>query len=284
MSYFKDQSRLKMNGLSIIIPVFNEQENVTYLAEEIEHTFKHVDFNWEVIWVDDFSDDLTKTSLQKYATEKKRHRIISLPQRSGQSAAVLNGVQISNYSLIGTLDGDGQNSPADLITLKELLKDTNSYLAQGFRVNRQDDSVRKFSTELANGFRRKVLKDNFNDVGCAVRVFKKEILVGLPAFKGWHRFFPVIISFLHPHKVVEHPVSHRKRWAGDSKYGVWNRLWVGLYDLVGMLWFKNRMITIYTAGEDQWKNSSTELGSLDRSSSPVAFFSSGLQAREQISQ
>ena len=273
-----------MQNLSVIIPIYNEEENVLTLAKEIEDTFRQVKFNWEVIWVDDYSSDSTADYLHSLPAINKRHRIVLLPTRCGQSAAVLNGIQVAKFPLIGTLDGDGQNSPFDLLSLKRLLEETDVYLAQGVRMKRQDAPIRLFSTGLANSFRRFVLKDHFNDVGCAVRVFQKEIISGLPAFSGWHRFFPVMVSYIHPDKVLEHPVSHRERIAGTSKYGVWNRLWVGLFDLVGMLWFKRRKVKIFTSGEVQWKNSSTPSVSLDKYFLPEEFLSNGLLVSEQMNQ
>jgi dolichol-phosphate mannosyltransferase len=273
-----------MNHLSVVIPVYNEQENVAHLAEEIERTFKNVDFKWEVIWVDDFSSDLTVYLLQTYALEKSNHKIIMLPERCGQSAAVLNGIKNCSYSLIGTLDGDGQNCPADLLILKKILEESNVVLVQGFRKSRKDVPLRLVSTNLANIIRRKVLNDHLKDVGCAVRIFQKDSLTGLPAFRGWHRFFPVLISKLDAKKVLEHPVSHRERWGGTSKYGVWNRLWVGLFDLIGMVWFQKRKIKLYTSGEVQWKNSSMVLDSQDNFFLPEEFLSSGLQVKGRMNQ
>lgn len=273
-----------MNNLSIVIPVFNEQDNVIKLAQEIDRAFRNATYSWEVIWVDDDSEDFTVDILNSHVTKKLNHKILRMPSRSGQSASVLNGINHSKHDLIATLDGDGQNSPYDLISLKIVLEETDYLLIQGVRVERHDSNMRLFSTGLANGFRRTVLGDEFNDVGCAVRIFRKEIVKGLPAFKGWHRFLPVMISYLHPGKVLEYPVSHRERIAGKSKYGVLNRLWVGLFDLIGMLWFKKRMIKIYTSGEMDWKSTSMPSALQDKSFSQAGFLFNGLPANEQMNQ
>lgn len=273
-----------MENFSIVIPVYNEQDNVRALADEITETFRAVYFDWEVIWVDDCSDDETLDVLISYGQMNPKHKVLHLPRRSGQSAAVINGIQVSSFDLIGTLDGDGQNAPYDLIVLKRLLEKTESDLTQGYRIKREDKKHRIISTKLANHFRSKVLGDSFKDVGCAVRVFRKHVIDGLPSFKGWHRFLPVMLSFSRSLKVLEHPVSHRERKGGVSKYGISNRLWVGLFDLVGMIWFKHRMIKVFREGEIEWKDTFTPLALLVNSSSPDGFSSSGLQARRPINQ
>lgn len=271
-----------MNNLSIVVPVFNEEDNVIQLAQEMELAFQWVDFQWEVIWVDDRSDDKTAENLHAYTLKNPHHKLIRMPERRGQSAAVLSGIRCTRYPLIGTLDGDGQNSPYDLLILKKLLEDTDIYFAQGYRMKRQDSVLRRLSTGVANGFRSWVLKDGFVDVGCAVRVFQRHVVDGLPGFKGWHRFLPVMVHFLHYDKILEHPVSHRERRSGNSKYGVWNRLWVGIYDLIGMLWFKQRMIKLLTQGEVECKTSFMELVSQAKLSLPEEYLSSGLPVSEPV--
>ena len=273
-----------MNNLSIIIPIYNEQDNVVKLAREIESAFRWVSYDWEVIWVDDCSEDKTIEKLQEFTQYHNRHKIVHLPRRGGQSSAVLNGIKLSSFDLIGTIDGDGQNSPYDLLNLKRLLEETDLILAQGVRVKRKDSKIKLFSTGIANSFRRFVLGDSFNDVGCAVRVFKKEIVLYLPAFKGWHRFLPVMISFMHPDKVQEHPVSHRERINGESKYGIMNRLWVGLFDLVGMFWLKRRMTRIFSIGAVEWKNSSMPSALPDKHFSQEGYSYNGLPANAQMTQ
>lgn len=264
-----------MTPISIVIPVHNEDKNVEDLAEEINIYFQKQHFEWEVIWVNDCSTDETQNVLENIASMNPHHKIVNLTSRNGQSSAVLTGIHFSNYSVIGTLDGDGQNSPRDLLMLKQLLEDTGILLAQGVRIDRHDSKVRRISTKLANFVRNNVLNIHLNDVGCAVRVFRKDALIGLPSFKGWHRFLPVMLSIIHPDKVLEFPVSHRERRTGTTKYGINNRLWVGLFDLVGMLWFKKRVVKFTCKEEVQWKNSFTQLGSQVNSFSPVESLHSG---------
>lgn len=229
-----------MTSLSIIIPVFNEAGNILNLADEINETFSGVNYDWEVIWVNDCSFDGTHFILSDLSKKCPRHSSIHLSKQSGQSAALLIGIHRSKHKLIATLDGDGQNSPQDLLELKKQLELHDLWLAQGVRVNRMDAGMRKISTKIANIVRNSILGIELNDVGCAVRVFHKDALIGFPAFKGWHRFLPVMVSFTSTEKVRELPVRHRPRISGYSKYGVMNRLWVGIYDIFGILWLKNR--------------------------------------------
>lgn len=233
-----------MQNLSIVIPVFDEEENIIRLAQEIETAFANVNFKWEVIWVNDSSSDWTKVVLLSFMKGRPNYSLIDLHHQSGQSAAILSGISHARYPLIATLDGDGQNDPMDLIHLKDELEKNDLYLAQGVRVKRQDQAVRKFSTQITNIVRNAILGIELNDVGCAVRVFKRDILPGLPAFKGFHRFLPVMVALWKPEMILEFPVAHRPRLAGKSKYGISNRLWVGIFDLFGVLWFKNRGFTL----------------------------------------
>lgn len=236
-----------MENISIVIPVYNEEENVLKLAAEINQAFSEQDYAWEVIWVNDVSTDRTKFVLEQFISHNSQHRLVNLKHQSGQSAAVLIGIHSSQYNLIATLDGDGQNAPSDLVNLKILLEKHDLWLAQGVRVKRRDSGIRKLSTKIANAVRNFVLGIQLNDVGCAVRVFRKRALIGMPAFKGWHRFLPVMIALSAEDKIRELPVQHRPRLAGISKYGIMNRLWVGIYDIFGILWFKNRGVSIQKA-------------------------------------
>lgn len=236
-----------MENISIVVPVFNEEENVLRLAAEINDVFCEQDFTWEVIWVNDVSTDKTRYVLEKFIQQNHQHKLVNLKKQSGQSAAVLIGIHHSQHNLIATLDGDGQNAPSDLINLKILLERHDLWLAQGVRVKRKDTGIRKLSTKIANAVRNFILGIKLNDVGCAVRVFHKRALIGMPAFKGWHRFLPVMIALSAEDKIRELPVTHRPRLAGVSKYGIMNRLWVGIYDIFGVMWFKNRGVAFHKA-------------------------------------
>lgn len=233
-----------MKSISVVIPVYNEAGNVLNLAHEISDVFSKQQYDWEVIWVNDSSTDDTQIILHDYIAQNSKHSLLNLTTQAGQSAAVLIGIHKSKHNLIATLDGDGQNSPIDLVELKKLLEENDLWLAQGVRVKRKDSGVRKASTKIANAVRNSILGIELNDVGCAVRVFHKSALIGFPAFKGWHRFLPVMIAFTAPEKIKELPVSHRPRLAGQSKYGVMNRLWVGIYDIFGVMWLKKRGVPL----------------------------------------
>ncbi|MGE3609305.1 MAG: glycosyltransferase family 2 protein [Bacteriovoracaceae bacterium] len=229
-----------MSDMSLIIPVHNEDSNILFLAREIEEAFYQAPFKWEVIWVNDASTDKTLELLVELQASQYRHKVLTHSKKLGQSAALIHGIKRANFPLIATIDGDGQNSPFDLLALRELLIEKDMMLVQGVRVVRKDHLIRKASTFIANVIRNGILGTNHRDVGCAVRVFRKEVINDLPTFKGLHRFLPVFISVIHPDGVLEYPVRHRARLGGASNYGVWDRAWVGIFDIMGVLWFIRR--------------------------------------------
>jgi dolichol-phosphate mannosyltransferase len=229
--------------LAVVVPVKNEADNILPLVAEIDAALagKHV---FEIIYVDDGSDDRTPEMLRDARAKFPALRIVRHKNSCGQSAAVATGVKAARAPIIATLDGDGQNDPADIPALVRRLLDEapearSLLLVAGFRHKRRDDGIRKASSRIANRVRAGMLKDDTPDTGCGLKVFTREAFLDMPRFDHMHRFLPALM-IRRGGKVVSVPVNHRPRERGVSKYGVWNRLWVGIVDIFGVMWLQNR--------------------------------------------
>jgi dolichol-phosphate mannosyltransferase len=230
-------------ALSVVVPVRDEADNIAPLVEEI-HAALDGRAEFEVIYVDDGSTDATAQRLRTQQARFPRLRVIRHRRSCGQSAAILTGVSAARHPWIATLDGDCQNDPADIPVLLETVsagrRQPGVELVTGWRMQRRDSALRRLSSRIANGVRGRVLGDRTPDTGCGLKVFSRDVFLRLPFFDHMHRFLPAL--FLRQGaRVVSVPVRHRERRAGRSKYGVHNRLWVGLVDLVGVIWLQRRM-------------------------------------------
>ena len=223
---------------SIIIPVYNEAGNIRPLVEEISAAVASADF--ELVYVDDCSTDET---VQQVLALRQHHpwlRLIRHHARCGQSTALLTGVKAAHAPVIATLDGDGQNDPADIPRLLATLAKTPGIVCVcGYRRQRRDSGLKKLSSKIANGVRAWLLKDDTPDTGCGLKVFYREDFLDLPYFDHMHRFLPALYRRAGG-KTVSVEVNHRPRQAGRSKYGLHNRLWVGIIDLLGVIWLQRR--------------------------------------------
>ncbi|MFQ5755001.1 MAG: glycosyltransferase [Acidiferrobacterales bacterium] len=227
--------------LSLVIPVHNEQDNIRPLLEEIVRALDGR-LNYEIIYAEDGSTDETPTRLQDSRQEFPHLRILRFARRCGQSTAIRAGVAAARARWIATLDGDGQNNPADLLRLLEHRhKAANRRLAliTGWRAKRHDTWIRRVSSRIANGVRARVLGDQTLDTGCGLKLFLRDVFLGLPYFDHMHRFLPALVQRA-GWEVVAIEVTHRHRKHGRSKYGVNDRLWVGIVDLLGVAWLKRR--------------------------------------------
>lgn len=225
--------------ISLIVPFYNEEENVYFVLKEAEGVLKKMGKEYEIIAIDDGSKDKTLENLINLKKEIKSLRILKAKENGGQSSGVWAGIIYSKGDILITMDGDGQNVPEDI---PEMLKEIeNSDMVVGIRQKRKDTLWKKISSRVANSFRKFVLKDPFKDIGCGLRVFKKEILNFIPPFKTIHRFLPILVLW-QGYKVKEIEIKHRERFKGKSKYGTWGRLKAGLQDLIGMMWLKKRII------------------------------------------
>jgi len=228
--------------VSIIVPVKDEEENISILANEINEAMKNVNLSWECIWIDDGSTDTTAATLKKLNEEDFRHRCLLLVRNFGQSAALSVGFQNARGDIVATLDGDGQNDPADIPRLIEVLQKNEVDMVNGIRHKRHDSFMRKISSRIANNFRDWVTGDKVTDVGCSVRVFRFKCVKRIPLFRGMHRFFPTLVRMQGYTRIIESPVNHRPRMRGKTKYGIQNRLWVGLADLAAVKWMQKRLV------------------------------------------
>ncbi len=226
-------------GLSVVIAVYNEVENITILLDEIEKSLDKSLF--EAVVVDDGSTDGTYECLMNHKAKMPNLVVIRHRKNSGQSAAIISGVEAANYDWIATLDGDGQNDPADIPRLFEIATAAKkSVLIAGSRAkNRNDSFVKKWSSKIANAVRGWMLKDDCPDTGCGLKIFERRVFLQLPLFNHVHRFLPALFK-RSGSEVVIAAVNHRPRLRGESKYGVWNRLWVGIVDIIGVMWLIRR--------------------------------------------
>lgn len=228
--------------LSIVIPVFNEAENIPVLADEIRFALDGK-YEYEVIFVDDCSSDASADVLTILRQRHKQFRHLRHKHNSGQSTAVRNGVMAARSEWVATLDGDGQNDPADIPAMMEMLQanseEESLQMVAGYRKKRQDSWLKKISSRVANGIRSRLLKDATPDTGCGLKLFSKAAFLELPYFDHMHRFLPALIQ-RNGGKTVSVEVNHRHRVAGVSKYGLHNRLWVGIVDIFGVRWLQKR--------------------------------------------
>jgi dolichol-phosphate mannosyltransferase len=238
--------------LSVIIPFFNEAEcleAVCLEAREVLTTLLPQD--WQLIMVDDGSNDGTAEIIDRLANTHAAFTALHLRPNSGQSAALEAGFAAATGELIATLDGDGQNDPRDLAILLEEMSRLQVDMMCGIRRRRADNWVRKMSSRIANRVRSALLKDNITDVGCSIRVFRRQCLHNIRFFRNAHRFFPALFQMM-GYSVAETGVNHRPRIKGSSKYGggINSRLWVGLADLAGVYWLGKRALIYRVTSSD----------------------------------
>ena len=234
---------LPIDGLSVVVPVCNEEPNVAPLAAEVAAALRGR-ARFELIFVDDGSTDGTAAAVRAARITVPEIRLLRHPRRSGQSRALVTGVRAARHDWIATLDGDGQNDPADLPRLVEAaLLDDDVRLVMGNRVTRRDTWLRRLQSRVANGVRGRLLHDATPDTGCGIKVAHRPTFLELPVFDHMHRFLPALFQ-RHGARVVSVAVSHRPRTRGQSKYGLFDRLWVGIVDLFGVRWLAAR----YRAG------------------------------------
>lgn len=225
--------------LSVIVPAYNEEENVVPLAEEIIAALDGLAGGFELILVDDASTDSTASVIRRIGDPRVRgvfHRL-----NCGQSAAVASGFRTARGEWVATLDGDGQNDPADLPAMLEQAVRERVDCVTGVRTKRQDTFIRRMSSKVANGYRNWITGDRVSDAGCGIRVVCRESLREIPVFNGLHRFLPTLLRG-QGFTVAERPVNHRERLRGKSKYGVHNRLWRGIHDCFGIRWYLARAV------------------------------------------
>ena len=227
--------------IAVVVPVHNESENIRPLIEEISAALDGV-ANYEIVYVNDGSTDDTAAKLDEMATEQPRLSVYRHETACGQSAAVATGVGRARAIYIATLDGDGQNDPADIPALFARLKeaqDPDILLVAGWRAKRKDTEWKRFQSKLANGVRQKLLGDHTPDTGCGLKVFTRLAFLDMPRFDHMHRYLPALM-IRRGGEVVSIEVNHRHRERGISKYGMWDRLSVAVRDVLGVMWLAAR--------------------------------------------
>lgn len=239
--------------ISVVVPVLNEKDNVAPLLEEISAVARKVPVS-EIIYVDDGSTDGTGELLRALKSQYPALRVLQHSKRSGQSAGLWTGVRAAGNDIIVTLDGDGQNDPADIALVydayRQAVEKTNSaVMVAGQRKVRNDSFVRRLSSRFANKLRSSLLRDNTRDTGCSLKMFRRKDYLALPYFDHMHRFLPALMM-REQVKIVHVDVSHRPRTRGVSKYGTWGRAIVGVSDLLGVLWLQKRPFAFPQVSED----------------------------------
>jgi dolichol-phosphate mannosyltransferase len=225
--------------LSVVVPFFDERDNAAPLHAEIVAALADVAGGFECVYVDDGSRDGTGAELAELAARDPRVRAISLAANGGQSAALAAGFAAARGELIATLDGDGQNDPADLPRLIAALERADC--VNGVRTNRRDAWHKKLASRVANGFRNWATDEAVTDVGCSLRVMRASFVKRVKLYRGLHRFLPTLLR-LEGARIAELPVNHRPRRAGESKYGIADRLFVGFADVLAVRWMTKRAL------------------------------------------
>lgn len=222
--------------LSLVIPLYNEEDNVVNLVDEVCRVL--AGRNFEVLLVDDGSTDATVARIP----QRPEVRVIEFAQNAGQSAAMYAGVNAAHGKVIALMDGDLQNDPADLPTLLAELE--NGFdLVCGYRAKRKDTPFRRLQSRVANFVRSRFTGDGVRDTGCSLKAMRRECREALIPFRGMHRFIPALIKGM-GYKITEVPVNHRARVAGVSKYGFGNRAWRATRDMFGVKWLLSRQFQI----------------------------------------
>ncbi|MGB8602636.1 MAG: glycosyltransferase [Rhizomicrobium sp.] len=240
-------------AISVVVPVKDEAGNVATLAREIATALTGQALS-EILFVDDGSTDGTVEALHALQTEIPTLRVIRHSRNAGQSRAIRTGILAAHGAVIVTLDGDGQNDPADIPNLLALLNsDERIGMVSGVRAKRQDNWSRKMASRLGNGIRQWLLQDGAADTGCGLKAFKRELFLAMPYFDHIHRF--LITLALREGAVVRFvPVNHRARLTGRSKYTNFGRLLVSVQDLLGVMWLKRRYSGPIGAAENDEKD------------------------------
>ncbi len=225
----------------MVIPVRNEAPNIAPLVGEIRAALDGR-CDYEILYVDDGSSDGTAAAVRALARSLPRLRLLRHAKSCGQSAAIRTGIKAARGQFIATLDGDGQNDPADIPQLLEMARAAPRdppLLVAGMRLKRRDTAAKRLASRIANAIRARLLGDATADTGCGLKVLRREAFLDLPFFDHYHRFLPALV-LRGGGRVVSVPVNHRPRHSGRSNYGVFDRLWVSIVDLAGVMWLQRR--------------------------------------------
>ncbi len=222
-------------AVSVVIPLYNEEENVAKLQQELEAALQEIDY--EIVFVDDGSGDETLARIR----HEPRIRVLAFARNAGQSAAMLAGMQAARGGIVAMLDGDLQNDPADIPKLLKELENPEVDLVCGYRAKRKDTLVKRITSRVANTIRSRFTRDGVRDTGCSLKAMRRECVSALIPFYGMHRFIPALVKGA-GFRLTEVPVNHRPRVAGVSKYGLSNRAIKATMDMFGVRWLLSRQL------------------------------------------
>lgn len=229
----------RLVDVSIVAPVYNERDNLRPLVDELLAVLRPAGRSFEILLVDDGSSDGSTETIGTLAAEHPEVRGVHFKSNRGQTAAFDAGFKAARGAVVVTIDADLQNDPRDIPALLTALSGFDA--AVGYRAERRDTTVRRWSSKLANAVRNKLSGDDIIDTGCSLKAFRAESLSSIKLWNGMHRFLPTLIK-IEGGRVVQIPVHHRPRLAGTSKYGVWNRLFRSSADLLAVRWMKSRRL------------------------------------------
>ena len=225
--------------VSIVIPVYNEVDNLRPLAEKIAAAMEPLGVSYEVLLVDDGSKDGSTERIREIAAEDARFKLVKLKRNSGQTAALDAGFKVSKGDAVVTLDADLQNDPADIPKVLELLSEYD--MVCGIRVKRRDNILRRMTSRAGNYVKNKVAGEKIKDTGCSLKAYRGECIRGIKLYTGMHRFLPTLAA-IEGYTVTQVPVGHHPRFAGKAKYGLWNRAFKVMTDLLAVRWMKMRCL------------------------------------------
>ena len=235
--------------LSVVFPVYNEEENIPLLLREIQAAVQGK-WTYEIVAVDDGSTDRSRAVLHEMRAEYPTLRVLALEKNSGQTAALDAAWRAARGRFVVSLDADLQNDPADIPAMMRKLEESKSDMVIGVRVNRADTWSRKMQSKIGNGVRNWITGDHITDTGCSLKLVRKEAVDRVSLFTGMHRFLPTLVRYV-GYQVVEMPVNHRPRRFGQSKYGAMNRAFRGLADCFAVRWMGKRMLNYKVSEEGQ---------------------------------
>jgi glycosyltransferase involved in cell wall biosynthesis len=234
-----DHSTQQLLDLSLVVPVYNEIGNLDALVNRVRDAVEPLGIEWELLAVDDASNDGSGERLDELAAAEQRMKVFHFTSNNGQSAGLDAGFRHARGRTIAILDADLQNFPEDLPGLLQVLAEEEVDAVVGIRVERHDSGWKRFSSRFANSVRNLLTREEITDTGCPIKVFRAEAIASVPRFDGMHRFLPTLLR-MEGFQVRQVEVRHTARTAGRSKYGTWNRAVRGLRDALGVRWMQDR--------------------------------------------
>jgi dolichol-phosphate mannosyltransferase len=227
--------------LSVVFPVYNEEENIPILLDEIARALAGTPLSYEVVAVDDGSTDGSLRALEEARSKHPMLRVLKFAKNSGQTAALDAAWRAARGRFVVSLDADLQNDPGDIPAMMNQLEQAGADMVIGVRVNRNDTWSRRMQSRIGNGVRNWITNDQITDTGCSLKLVKREAVDRVRLYTGMHRFLPTLVR-MQGYKVIETPVNHRARRFGVSKYGAMNRAFRGLADCLAVRWMSKRIL------------------------------------------